>query len=135
MQTKCPNCSKLQIVPDQYAGRTLKCGGCKQAFEAVFFIDPLEVITPAKPPVEYWPQRQAEHVDTPGFAFKFFGCIFGIIGILGGIAAESGPIAFFGLSFLLFFCAIGAVLSRLERIAHHLERLRSEQKENQRKSA
>lgn len=119
MKTKCPQCSRTFTIPDAYENRTLKCPDCKVPYEAV----PYEPVKPKRLPVL---KPTAETIDSPGMIFHVLTAFCIVIGLL---AMASDPSA--GVSLLLgglFLSAIGGILNRLERIAHHLERMRSEQK-------
>ncbi|MCE5186062.1 MAG: hypothetical protein LLF76_08060 [Planctomycetaceae bacterium] len=72
--------------------------------------------------------KQKEGPESPGLALIILALFFGVPLILANLDANP-LIALGGLLLIFFGYGLGAGLNRLERIAHHLERLRSEQKE------
>ena len=137
MKTQCQNCKHLLDVPDIYINRTIKCIECKQSFKvAPYCDDPAVEIDPNTPAhVEELPDsnQPKEIIKTPGdiwYSITMIVAMFGVMGIIAtfimGNVAEGLIIIVSTVISCLSASAVGGVLNRLERIAHHTEHLRKE---------
>lgn len=133
MKTKCPNCSQLWNIEAGEQDQTIECFYCKSQFNAA----PYSVPVPNEPPdIPFQPSQTAqpvEEIGTPGMIWYLLGTLIGIIGIISGLfQINRGGLAIIisAVMFWLIASAVGGVLNRLERIAHHTEKLSERRKIN-----
>ena len=129
MKTRCPHCNAINDIPNHYADKKIKCPSCTKTFTAACYLEEIVKKTPNNPP-----RKEKERIGWPGMACQIFGvlCL-----IYGFVSIEINAMAYsasdrtdwgFGRGLLacMFFIALGMIINRLERIAHHLEHHRRE---------
>lgn len=131
METQRPDCEQSWNIDAEEKDYSIDCLTCNSRFKAAPYLDSTtgEILQKTHDRLQTPPA--AEKVASPGRIWHIIGALIGIPGIIAG----SFHIPEVGLSTValvllvwLLATAIGGVLNRLERIAHHTEKLREELK-------
>lgn len=135
MKTQCPSCGQLWNIESDEQDQSMECFSCKTKFNAAPYSGP---VPKEPPPIPFKPSQTTqpyqttqpcEEISCPGGIWYFLGGTVGIFGILGGLLGEEIGVIIAAAMFWLVATAVGGVLNRLERIAHHTEKICEEIKQ------
>lgn len=128
MKTQCPECKQLWNIEAGEQGQTIVCFYCKATFAAAPYLGAAPQEPPAIPFQPSQTTQPYEEIGCPGLIWYVIGAAGGLFGIIMGLveARRSLSILISAVMFWLICSAIGGVLNRLERIAHHTEKMRDE---------
>ena len=112
MKTKCEHCGVVQEVPDEYAGKKLKCLRCSELFTVEKFVNSFPQQPLTQPVEQQITQAQTVHIHTvpTGVSgLNGFGLASLLLGLFAALSCWIPLINWFGIPFSVLGVALGTV--------------------------